>query len=62
MQATMLMLLFQAVELNQITVPLFDTTTLNFPDNKAYVRDFVMNLIGNAFTNLSPYVYHHTTD
>lgn len=56
MQATMLMLLFQAVESNQIRVPLFDPTTVSFPDNKAFVRDFVIRLIGGAFQNLSAYV------
>lgn len=46
--------MFQLVEKDIITAPLFDPTTVNDPEmnNKKYLRGYLSNLFGTAFPHL----------
>jgi len=51
MQSLILSHLFHLVETGQIQAPLW--TTGNFPNNQAFLGEYVMNLLRNAFPQLS---------
>lgn len=55
LQATILLEMFSAVESGCIQVPLWDLNTITDPtmNNQRFLRDYVMNLLGSAFGNLS---------
>jgi len=55
-QANVLSRMFQLVEKDTITAPLFDAATVNDPEmtNKKYLRIFLGNLFRNAFPHLLP--------
>lgn len=56
-QAMILAKLFNIVETGAITAPLWLKANPNpaaFPNNQTYVRQFVMNLLHKAFSNLTP--------
>jgi len=52
-QATMLATMFSVVKSGQITVPLWDEATQNYPGNEEYTRDFIGNLLLSSFPNLN---------
>ena len=58
LQSLLLARMFQLVETNQITVPLYDPATV--PDtsvsNADFLRDFTANLLTNAFPHVAMYV------
>jgi len=56
LQSTILMQMFRAVESGAVSVPLWDPATVSDPSmtNQRYLREFVINLLSNAFPNLSP--------
>jgi exportin-1 len=57
-QSVLLARLFQLVEQNQITAPLFDPSQVPDPNisNSTYVREYSANLLQNAFQHVAPYV------
>lgn len=56
LQANVLARLFQLIEKDTITAPLFDPATVNDPTmtNKKYLRLFLGNLFRTAFPHLLP--------
>lgn len=56
LQATILMKMFNLVETGQVRVPLGDAANNPGFTNQMFLRDHVMNLLVNAFPNVSKYV------
>jgi hypothetical protein len=56
LQATILMKMFNLVETGQVRVPLGDAANNPGVSNQMFLRDHVMNLLVNAFPNVSKYV------
>ena len=58
LQSMLLARMFQLVETNQITVPLFDPATVPDPNisNSLYLREYTANLLKNAFPHVQLYV------
>jgi len=56
LQATILLTLFNHVDSGLIVVPLWDQTAVPDPTmtNQKYIREYVINLLSNAFPNLAP--------
>mmetsp|Transcript_26423 Transcript_26423/g.43268 ORF Transcript_26423/g.43268 Transcript_26423/m.43268 type:complete len:1071 (-) Transcript_26423:573-3785(-) len=55
LQATILQHMFALVETGQVTAPLFDTAQHpGVPDNRTFLREYVITLLSNAFPNLLP--------
>lgn len=61
LQSLVLARLFQLVETNSITVPLFDPSTVPDPNvsNVIFLRDYTANLLKNAFPHIQSYVPDH---
>merc|ERR1711939_128012 len=53
LQATILMKMFNLVETGQVRVPLGDAANNPGVSNQMFLRDHVMNLLVNAFPNVS---------
>eukprot|EP00455_Lapot_gusevi_P017975 TRINITY_DN1972_c0_g1_i12.p1 TRINITY_DN1972_c0_g1~~TRINITY_DN1972_c0_g1_i12.p1 ORF type:complete len:629 (+),score=223.65 TRINITY_DN1972_c0_g1_i12:149-1888(+) len=53
MHATILAKLFNIVESGSVILPLWGDNPMQFPNNQAFLRQYVVNLIGSAFPNLS---------
>lgn len=54
MHATLLRLMFHLVQMNQVTVPLFDPSSqLPGTTNPAFLRDHISNLLVSSFPNLT---------
>mmetsp|Transcript_11016 Transcript_11016/g.16647 ORF Transcript_11016/g.16647 Transcript_11016/m.16647 type:complete len:1109 (-) Transcript_11016:83-3409(-) len=55
MHATLLRHMFHLIQMNQVTVPLFDPATAPAGQtNPAYVREYVCNMLLNGFQTLTP--------
>eukprot|EP00457_Paulinella_chromatophora_P000638 gb/GEZN01000638.1/.p1 GENE.gb/GEZN01000638.1/~~gb/GEZN01000638.1/.p1 ORF type:complete len:1101 (+),score=210.04 gb/GEZN01000638.1/:212-3514(+) len=52
LQCLILSQIFNIVETNKITTPLWNQGT--FPNNQTYIRNYVINLLGSAFKHVSP--------
>jgi len=52
------MKMFNLVETGQVRVPLWDPAKINNPGmtNQVFLREYVMNLLLNAFPNVSKYM------
>ena len=57
LQSMLLARMFQLVETNQISVPLFDPATVPDPNisNSLYLREYTANLLKNAFPHVQLY-------
>jgi hypothetical protein len=55
LQATILMHMFGTIESGAITVPLWDSATVQDPTmtNQRFMREYIVNLLRSAFPNLS---------
>jgi len=53
MQATMIMYIVLAVKSGRVSVPLWNEGAAQFPNNTVFLLNFIGNLIGEAFRNLS---------
>jgi exportin-1 len=54
LQATLLMHILQTVALGQVTVPLFDSSSVPpGTDNAIFLKDFLSNILSNAFPNVT---------
>ena len=60
LQSMLLARMFQLVELNQITVPLFDPSQVPDPNmsNSVFLREYTANLLKSAFPHVQKYVPH----
>jgi exportin-1 len=47
--------IFQTVDSGVVTVPMFDTSAMSFPNNQTFIRQHMVDLIGTSFANLSPH-------
>lgn len=58
-QTEVLARLFQLVQDGEIHTPLYDPSSVPDPamSNAVFLRDYVTNLLRNAFPHLQPYVY-----
>ena len=53
MHATILAFMFQLVEEDKITVPLFDPATVQVANNIVFVNEYIAQLIKQAFGHLT---------
>jgi hypothetical protein len=55
LQSSILMNMFQLVENNSITVPLYDTAAFpTSPSNTEYLSKFLSDMLASAFPHLQP--------
>ena len=61
LQSLLLARMFQLVETGQITVPLFDPSTVPDPNisNSVFLREYTANLLKSAFPHVHKCVSHH---
>jgi len=53
MQSAMLLEIFYSVRSGAVQVPLWDVSAMQYPNNEEFLRAFIIDLIGNAFPNLT---------
>ena len=50
--------MFNSVQTGQVTAPLWEAAKMQVPpgtDNRAFLREYVVNLLASGFKNLTPY-------
>ena len=50
--------MFSSIDRGIVTVPLWDPATAAFPNNAHFMRAHMTNLIGSAYSNMSPQDVH----
>ena len=61
LHALILLNMFNAVQTGQVTAPLWEAAKMQVPpgtDNRTFLREYVVNLLGTGFKNLTPYVIY----
>lgn len=58
LHALILLNMFNSVQTGQVTAPLWEAAKMQVPpgtDNRAFLREYVVNLLASGFKNLTPY-------